>query len=147
MLPLRTAEDVPAGRGHFVAKYAARMQKTIDRIPEEVMDSSYVACPADVFTLAVLKSDGLFRVTLCNQSQSCKRGTESMAACQDYAALNEVLQLSDVSWPGMRRKRIHHLLGNPVDRFLHPCGIFGHKVSHQQRDVFCGTAQKTSLCW
>jgi formate hydrogenlyase transcriptional activator len=38
--PLRNRPlDIPLLVTHFVAKYAARMQKTIDRIPEEVMDS------------------------------------------------------------------------------------------------------------
>jgi len=38
--PLRDRPlDIPLLVTHFVAKYAARMQKTIDRIPEEVMDS------------------------------------------------------------------------------------------------------------
>jgi formate hydrogenlyase transcriptional activator len=38
--PLRDrAEDIPLLVRYFVAKYAARMQKTIDRISEEVMDS------------------------------------------------------------------------------------------------------------
>jgi len=38
--PLRDRPlDIPLLVTHFVAKYAARMQKTIDRIPEEVMES------------------------------------------------------------------------------------------------------------
>ena len=38
--PLRNRPlDIPLLVTHFVAKYAARMQKTINRIPEEVMDS------------------------------------------------------------------------------------------------------------
>ena len=38
--PLRgRAEDIPLLVSHFVAKYATRMQKTIDRIPEEVLNS------------------------------------------------------------------------------------------------------------
>ena len=57
--------------------------------------------------------------------------------CQYYAALDEVLQLSDISRPRIGGKGVHHFRSNPFDYFLHSCSIFGDKVCHQQRDVFC----------
>jgi hypothetical protein len=81
-------------------------------------------CPANVLTIQILKSDGLSRrVDLCARSQSSQGATKSATGCQYYAALDEVLQLSDISRPRIGGKGVHHFRSNPFDYFLHSCGI------------------------
>src|SRR5580693_8243397 len=99
-------------------------------------------CPANVLTIQILKSDGLSRrVDLCARSQSSQGATKSATGCEYYAALDEVLRLSDISRPRIGGKGVHHFRSNPFDYFLHSCSIFGDKVCHQQRDVFCAVSQ------
>src|SRR5580693_5495437 len=79
--------------------------------------------------------------------QARERRVQDISRAENYAALDEVLQLANVPGPRIRSKFRHRFWGNAIDLFTHPAGIDLHKVFHQSRNVFTARTQRRQRDW
>src|SRR6202007_585689 len=61
---------------------------------------------------------------------------------EDYAAFDEVLQLANISRPGMIYKSPHHFDGNFPNLLAHLLSKCFHEVPYQQRYIFHALSQR-----
>src|SRR5882724_7777032 len=66
---------------------------------------------------------------------------------EDHGALDDVLQLPNIAWPGVRRQRLHHFVRNYIDVPVHPRGEFSYKIPDQIRNVPGTLAQRRKGDW
>jgi len=55
--------------------------------------------------------------------QARKRGLQNVARSDDYAALDEILELANIARPLIRDEGRHRFRGNVLDLLVHPAGI------------------------
>src|SRR6266850_2130192 len=71
-----------------------------------------------------------------------ERYFETGAARQNYAPLDKVLQLPNISRPVIARQRGHRLLRNGLDSSLHLLSELLRKEMHQHGNIFRSLAQR-----
>src|SRR5208283_1509124 len=74
--------------------------------------------------------------------QLCSWHIQFVPLRQYHAALNEVLQLADISWPIGIHQRFHRGPGDRPDALLHSAGEACHKKVDQELNVFAPLAQR-----
>src|ERR1700722_19852626 len=60
----------------------------------------------------------------------------------DYRPLDKILQFPNIARPTMSPDRLHDLVGNLVDYFVHPSGERSNEVPNKLRDVFGAFPQR-----
>src|ERR1700686_5431820 len=67
--------------------------------------------------------------------KGCERGAQDVSRGEDYAPLDEILKLANVSWPVMIYKSLHYFSGNFLDLLAHLFGECFHEVHNEEWDV------------
>src|SRR6267154_2694672 len=95
-----------------------------------------------VLSLDLFQSNRLrgFRVRGCPQDRH--RRDQNVPRADDYAPLDEILQLPNVPGPLVRRERGHRSSRNLVDLLIHAASINLHKMFHQRRNVSAALPQR-----
>src|SRR5260370_25544198 len=79
--------------------------------------------------------------------QARERGLQNIPRAEDDTALDEILQLANIPWPGVRCQFRHRFWGNLVDLCTYPAGIDLHKMFHQDWNVVATRTQGRQWDW
>jgi hypothetical protein len=71
-----------------------------------------------------------------------QRGIEDGPAGKYHRSFDDVLQLTDVTWPMIRNEALHHPRADPGDRFVLLLCEPLHEMLHQQRNILAALAQR-----
>jgi hypothetical protein len=90
---------------------------------------------ANVLSLRVLQGNCPRGFRFGGALQVRERRVQNVPLRQDYAPLDEILQLANVPRPGMTYKSLHYCGGNFVDPLAHLVGEYFHEVHNEEWDV------------
>src|SRR6266481_3168113 len=84
----------------------------------------------------------LERVDFSRLSEFSDWRTQCVPVGQNHTSLDEILQLPDVSRPGMVNECLHHFARYPFDLLVQTLRVNPHKMHHEQRNVSAPIAQR-----
>src|ERR1700692_257673 len=82
-----------------------------------------------------------FLIGHARRVKTCKRRTEHGTGRNNHRMLDKILQLTNVSGPGVSNQGLHSFRWNRIDYAIHPTREVLYKVPHKQRNIF-GTFTK-----
>src|SRR5260370_40508173 len=97
---------------------------------------------ANVVSLRVLQGNCPKGFGFGGTLQARERGVQDVARSEDYAPLDEILELADVPRPLIRDECGHRFRRNVFDLLNHPAGINLDKMFHQRRNIFPALPQR-----
>src|SRR5207344_3230348 len=75
------------------------------------------------------------------------RGPDDTLLIQHHEALNEILHLSDVSWPAVSPHYRHGIAIHLNSRFLSPTRVKGQEMTNKKRYVRVALTQRWKFQW
>src|SRR5260370_1887880 len=97
---------------------------------------------ANVGSLRVLQGNRPQRFRFGGTLQARERGVQDVARSEDYAPLDEILELANVPRPLIRDKGRHRFRRNMFDLLIHPAGINLDKMCDKRRNIFPALPQR-----
>src|SRR6202140_4670070 len=97
---------------------------------------------ANVVSLRIFQSHGLQRFRFRRSPQARERWAQDISGGEDYASLDEILELTNVPGPLVCDERRHRFLWNVFDLLIHAASINLDKVLHQCRNVSAAHPQR-----
>src|SRR5260370_15035498 len=97
---------------------------------------------ANVLSLRVLQGNWPKGLRFSGTIQTRERGVQGVTRSQNYAPLDEILELANVPWPLIRDEGRHRFRRNLFDFLVHPAGINFDKMFDQRRNGFAALPQR-----
>src|SRR5271168_339066 len=104
--------------------------------------ASFLESFADMISLRILQGNSSRGLRGGDARQATQRWAQNIARRKDYAALDEILQLANVSWPLIRDESKHRFRGNVFDLLVHLASIDLDKMFNQRRNVLTTRPQR-----